>query len=67
MQNFKGNGQAVLVLALGEQNDLGVLLISLLGRHQNFPGVFPLIQLEARAHFIGVIFFILNIRRDHFY
>ena len=57
-QNFKANGQAVLLLALGEHGNLWFLIILLLVHHQNSPDTLPLIQLEARALFIDVHFFL---------
>ena len=43
LQNLRASGQAVLVLALGEHDNLWFLLISLLVHHQNSPGTLPLI------------------------
>ena len=43
VQNFKANGRAVLVLALGEHDSLWLLLILLLVQHQNSPVTPPLI------------------------
>ena len=43
VQNFKANGRAVLVLALGEHDSLWLLLILFLVQHQNSPVTPPLI------------------------
>ena len=66
VQNIKTNRQAVPVLTLRKHENQWFWLISLLVQHQNSSGILLLTQLEARAIFTSVAFFLLNMC-DHFY